>query len=119
VNRALTVTAGIRWSLMPPVYEADGQQVSPNVSIGEWFNTRGALAQQGLSQQGAGRISFIPKDQGGRDLYAFHKKNLAPRSLWPTRRRAIAGSASSSSEARAVPQSAPDGACTTTCSAAA
>ena len=29
VSRGLTVTAGMRWSLMPPIYEADGQQVSP------------------------------------------------------------------------------------------
>jgi hypothetical protein len=78
-SRALTVTAGIRYSLMPPIFEANGQQVSPNISINDWFNMRGALAQQGLSQQGAGRISFIPKSQGGSDLYAFHKKNFAPR----------------------------------------
>ncbi|MGJ5816974.1 carboxypeptidase regulatory-like domain-containing protein [Paludibaculum fermentans] len=79
VSRALTVTAGIRYSLMPPIYEADGQQVSPNIPIGDWFNKRGGLAQQGLSQMGAGTISFIPKSAGGRDLYPFHKDNWAPR----------------------------------------
>ncbi len=79
VNRALTVTAGVRWSLMPPIYEANGQQVSPNIPIGDWFNLRGGLAQQGKSQMEAGRISFVPKDQGGRDLYPYHKKNFAPR----------------------------------------
>jgi hypothetical protein len=79
VNRALTVTMGLRYSLMPPIYEADGQQVSPNIPIGDWFDQRGGLAQQGLSQQAAGRISFVPKSQGGRDLYPFHKDNLAPR----------------------------------------
>lgn len=79
VSRALTVTGGIRYSLMPPIYEANGQQVSPNIPIGDWFNMRGGLAQQGLSQMGAGLISFIPKSAGGRDLYPFHKDNLAPR----------------------------------------
>lgn len=79
VSRALTVTAGIRYSLMPPIYEADGQQVSPNIPIGDWFDKRGGLAQQGLSQMGAGTISFIPKSAGGRDLYPFHKDNWAPR----------------------------------------
>lgn len=78
-TRALTITAGLRYSLAPPIYEAHGQQVSPNIPIGQWFNTRGGLAQAGKSQQEAGRIQFIPKDQGGRDLYAFHKKNFAPR----------------------------------------
>ncbi len=79
VNRALTLTGGLRWSLMPPIYEANGQQVSPNIPIGDWFDLRGKLAYEGKSQLEAGRISFIPKDKGGRDLYEFHKKNFAPR----------------------------------------
>jgi hypothetical protein len=53
--------------------------VSPNVRIGDWFNLRGALAQQGRSQMEAGRIHFIPKSQGGRDLHDFPQKNFAPR----------------------------------------
>lgn len=79
VSRGLTATAGVRYSLMPPYYEMNGQQVSPNLPIGDWFNRRGTLAQQGKSQMEAGRISFVPRDQGGRPLYPFHKKNFAPR----------------------------------------
>ena len=79
VTRALTITAGIRYSLMPPIYETNGQQVSPSIPIGDWFNLRGGLAAQGKSQMEAGRISYIPKNQGGRDLYPYHKKNFAPR----------------------------------------
>jgi len=79
-SRALTVTAGVRYSLTPPIYEADGQQVSPNVRIGDWFNLRGGLAQQGKSQMEAGRISFVASNgPGGRPLYDYHKKNFAPR----------------------------------------
>ncbi len=80
VSRGLTITAGLRYSLMPPFYEANGQQVSPNVRIGDWFDLRGGLAEQGKSQMEAGRISFIPSGgPGGRPLYDFHKKNFAPR----------------------------------------
>ena len=79
LNRALTVTAGVRYSLMPPIFEKNGQQVSPNVRIGDWFDLRGGLAQQGKSQMEAGRISFVPVNQGGRPLYDYHKKNFAPR----------------------------------------
>jgi len=79
ISQSLTMTAGLRYSLMPPIYEANGQQVSPNIPIGDWFDKRGGLAQQGLSQQGAGTISFLPKSMGGRDLYGFHKDNWAPR----------------------------------------
>lgn len=79
LTRSLNVTAGLRWALMPPIYEDNGQQVSPNIPIGDWFDKRGGLAQQGKSQSEAGTISFIPKSQGGRDLYNYHKKNIAPR----------------------------------------
>ncbi len=79
VNRALTVTAGLRYSLMPPLYEANGQQVSPNVSMSDWFDQRGGLAQQGRSQMEAGRITYYARDKGGRALYDFHKNNVAPR----------------------------------------
>lgn len=79
-TRRLTFTYGLRWSLMPPIYEADGQQVSTNIPLGDWFNTRGSLADQGLSQEGAGRIAFIRRDDpNGRPIYPFHKKNFAPR----------------------------------------
>lgn len=80
VTRALTVTYGIRYSLMPPVYEKNGVQTSANISLGDWFNNRGALAQQGKSQLEAGRISYVlASDPKGRPLYDFHKKNFAPR----------------------------------------
>jgi hypothetical protein len=78
-TRALTVTAGLRWTLAPPVYEKNGQQVSPDQRVGDWFNMRGGLAQQGRSQMEAGRLSFVPADQGGRPLYDYHKRNFAPR----------------------------------------
>ncbi len=80
VTRGLTVTAGLRWSLTPPVYEQQGYQTTIIPSLGDWFEKRGALAAAGLSQADAGGLSFVRKsDQGGRDLYPFHKKNLAPR----------------------------------------
>ncbi len=79
-SRKLTITAGLRWSLMPPVHEANGQQMSPSIPIGDWFNTRGALADQGKSQAQAGSIAFSPSDgPGGRPLYPYSKKNVAPR----------------------------------------
>jgi len=79
VKNNLTVTYGLRYSLMPPVHEANGQQVSTNIPVGQWFNERGALAAQGQSQMEAGLISFIPENSpGGRPIYPYHK-NPAPR----------------------------------------
>ena len=51
VTRALTVTYGLRHSIMPPIYEGNGQQTSTNISIGDWFYTRGALASVGCAAE--------------------------------------------------------------------
>ena len=75
----LTLTAGLRYSLMPPVYEANGQQISSNIPLGEWLDQRGSLAAQGQSASGAGLISYILADAaGGRPLYPYHR-NWSPR----------------------------------------
>ena len=80
ITRGLTLTAGVRWSLAPPVYETNGLQTSAIPSLGEWFNTRGSLMQQGRSQAEAGEIRYVLRDDPqGKPLYAFHKKNFAPR----------------------------------------
>jgi len=80
ITRGLTLSAGLRWSLSPPVYEKNGLQTSANLSLGEWFDTRGALMREGRSQVEAGEIQYVLRDDpGGRPLYAFHKKNFAPR----------------------------------------
>src|SRR5437773_2767789 len=80
VTRSLTITAGLRYSLNPPVYESNGFQISPNVPLGDWFNQRGGLAQQGKPQALAPKIRFdLASKASGRDLYPYHKKDLAPR----------------------------------------
>ena len=75
ITRNLTITAGVRFALMPAVYEANGQQISTNIPLDTWLNTRGQLASQGLSQQGAGQITFLAN---ARPLYPNHF-NTAPR----------------------------------------
>jgi hypothetical protein len=79
-TRELTITYGIRHSIMPPIHEANGQQTSTNVSIGDWFYTRANLAAAGLPQSQAPTISFIaPNAPGARGLYPNHLTNFAPR----------------------------------------
>jgi hypothetical protein len=76
--RNFTLTLGLRFSVMPPVKEANGQQLSTNVPIGQWMDQRGSLAAQGLSDQGAGIISYLPTAQNGRPYYPQHN-NWQPR----------------------------------------
>ncbi len=80
VTRALTMTAGIRWSLMPPVYEAFGTQTVSRQPLNEWLADRAGLAEQGLPQSLVTPVEYVLKEQpGGRELYPFHKDNFAPR----------------------------------------
>ena len=64
-------------ALAPPVYEANGQQASTNIPLADWLAKRANLVDQGLSQAGAGLITFVPVNQG-RPIYPDHK-NWSPR----------------------------------------
>jgi hypothetical protein len=80
VKPSLSITMGLRWSLMPPVEEANGQQLSSDIPLSTWFGLRGWLASQGRPQSEVPLISYLAKgDPNWRPLYAFHKKNFAPR----------------------------------------
>ncbi len=80
VTKALTLTYGLRYSLMPPIYEANGVQTVARESLSTFFDTRAALASVGAPQFLVNPVEYVLKEQpGGRDLYPFHKKNFAPR----------------------------------------
>lgn len=79
VTRGLTVTAGLRLSITPPVYEANGNQTSTNVPLGDWFRLRGLLAASGQSQSLAPAIALqLAGTPGGRGLYAT-QRDFSPR----------------------------------------
>jgi len=80
ISRSLTLSAGLRYLLAPPVSETNGVQVSTSVRMGEWSGLRYWLGNQGLSQAAAPSIVYVPVDDPrGRPLYPFYKTNLAPR----------------------------------------
>jgi Carboxypeptidase regulatory-like domain len=75
IKSNFTLTYGLRLSVMPPVREANGQQITTNIPIGTWMDTRGALAANGQSDQLAGTIAYLV---AGRPYYPQHV-NWAPR----------------------------------------
>ena len=80
VSRNLTITAGLRHSLMPPIYEANGAQSTAIPSLNAWFAQRAGLAMVGAPQSLAAPIQFVTANSvQGHDLYPNHKKNFAPR----------------------------------------
>jgi hypothetical protein len=75
----LTLTAGIRHTILQTPYETNGQQIQPTIDIHQWFQTRGAQAAVGNSVQP--EFTFTPAGQarGGKPFYPMNWKNFAPR----------------------------------------
>ena len=81
LSNALTVTAGVRYSLFSPPYEANGVQVAPQVSLGEWFDDRVEGMQRGIPSNASPLMTYGPSGpvNGGRGFYAWDTNNFAPR----------------------------------------
>ena len=77
----LTVTAGLRYSLYSPPYEANGLQVAPTISMGQWFQDRVENMQNGIPSNASPLVEFDlagpANDRPG--FYAWDKNNFAPR----------------------------------------
>ena len=81
VSENFTLTAGLRYSLFPPVYESRGQQVVPSVNMGEWIDLRARNMAAGIPSNQDPVVSFVPggRANDGPDWYLYDKNNFAPR----------------------------------------
>lgn len=81
VRQNLTLTIGLRYGLYSPPFETNGNQVAPNIRLGDWFNERGNNAGRGIPSNAAPPISFDLSGpvNGGRGFYDWDKNNFAPR----------------------------------------
>ena len=79
VRPSLTITYGLRHSLLQTPYETRGQQISPTVDTHQWFLKRGAAAAQGNVFEDP--LQFVPsgKANGRPGYWAKQKTNIAPR----------------------------------------
>jgi hypothetical protein len=75
----LTVTFGLRHTILQTPYETHGQQVAPTVDTHQWFVNRGQAASQGRVDQPD--LFFAPngKANGRPGYWAKEKGNIAPR----------------------------------------
>lgn len=75
----LTVTIGLRHTLLQTPYEVNGQQVAPTIDLHQWFINRAIAAAQGTGNQP--EFSFAPSGQGrgGAPYWPMNKLNFAPR----------------------------------------
>ena len=93
VRPNLTVTYGLRYSILEPPYETTGTQVQPTTSSHDWFTARGKAAEQGQTYfpqtgtDGSGNPIYDHNLQfalGGQANHAkpywnWDYRNLAPR----------------------------------------
>ena len=75
----VTITLGLRHSLLQTPYELNGQQVAPTIDLHQWFENRAIAAAQGTGNQP--EISFAPSGQGrgGKPYWPMNKDSFAPR----------------------------------------
>jgi hypothetical protein len=81
VKSNLTLTFGLRYSLFSPPWETNGLQVSPNVSLNDWFNQRATGMLQGIPSSAAPRLSFNlgGPANGKPGFYDWNTKDFGPR----------------------------------------
>ncbi len=75
----LTITYGVRHTILQTPYEVNGQQVSPTVDTDAWFKHRGTAAAQG--QVFEDLLTFAPsgKANNAPGYWPHQKLNFAPR----------------------------------------
>lgn len=79
VQPNLTLTFGIRHSILQTPYETNGQEIAPTVDTHAWFTERQAAASKGLVDQPS--LAFTPVGPvfGRPGYWSKQKLNIAPR----------------------------------------
>ncbi|WP_232298737.1 carboxypeptidase-like regulatory domain-containing protein [Granulicella tundricola] len=79
ITSKFTLTYGLRHTILQTPYEENGQQVSPTVSLHDFFDTRVAQAAKGIVDQP--NFTFAPSGQANnaKSFYPMSWKNFSPR----------------------------------------
>jgi hypothetical protein len=79
VTPNLTITAGLRYSLLQPPYEVNGNQVSPTVNMHQWFTNRWQDMLTGTVNQPNLVFDLSGQGNGKKPYWAWDYHNFAPR----------------------------------------
>jgi hypothetical protein len=79
VTPNLVLTYGVRYSLLQPPYEANGNQVAPTVDMHQWFENRITNMYQGAVVQPDLTFNLAGQANNGKPYWAWDYRNLAPR----------------------------------------
>ncbi|HVI07479.1 MAG TPA: hypothetical protein VND65_04205, partial [Candidatus Binatia bacterium] len=75
----LTVTYGLRYTLLQPPYETNGTQVAPDQSLDGWFKQRAAAMLQGQAYEPLLSFSLSGQANGKKPYWNWNYNNFAPR----------------------------------------
>lgn len=75
----LTITFGLRHTILQTPYETKGQEIAPTVDTDEWYHKRGEAAAQGVVYEPDLLFAPIGKANGKQAFWPKQKLNLAPR----------------------------------------
>lgn len=79
IRSNLTLTAGLRYGLSRPVYEANGYEVKPTISLSEIFERRRTGAANGRPYNEPIVLDLSGAANGRSSLYRWDKNNFQPR----------------------------------------
>jgi hypothetical protein len=74
-----TFTYGLRYSILQPPYETTGTQVSPTISLHDWFTQRSIAASQGQVYDPMVSFGLSGQANGKQPYWAYDYKDFAPR----------------------------------------
>ncbi len=79
ISSKVTLTYGVRHTILQTPYEVNGQQVQPSISLHDFFNTRVAQAAKGVVDQPNFTFSPSGKANGAKPFFPMSWKNFSPR----------------------------------------
>ena len=75
----LTVTYGVRYTLLQTPYETNGQQIAPTIDTDAWYQKRESAAQQGQIYEPVVTLAPAGKANHAPGYWPVQKKGFAPR----------------------------------------
>jgi len=75
----LTVTAGLRYTILEPPYETTGTQAAPNISLSNFVSERAESMAQGTSFAPAFSFDLSGQANGKKPYWPYDYKDLGPR----------------------------------------
>ena len=79
VKSNLTVTYGVRWTLLQPPYEKNGVQVAPTISLDNWFKQRAQTMALGQPYDQLITFDLSGQANGKKPYWGYDYANFAPR----------------------------------------